>query len=61
MRKVIFASSAINDLQRFKSGNQNIVFKIFEIISAIQSDPFKGIGKPEPLKGDYHGFLIERN
>jgi toxin YoeB len=60
MRKIIFATSAINDMQRFKSGNQNVVFKILELITAIQSDPFKGIGKPEPLKGDYHGAWSRR-
>jgi len=26
----------------------------------IARDPFKGIGKPEPLKGDYQGFLSRR-
>lgn len=50
----------MNDLKLFKSGNQKLVFRILEIITAIQSDPFKGIGKPEPLKGNYKGYWSRR-
>jgi len=60
MRKLIFATTAIDDIKRFKSANQHLAFKIFEIVSAIQSDPFKGIGKPEPLKGDLKGSWSRR-
>jgi len=60
MRIIIFAPSALNDLQLFKSGNQNLVFKILEIITDTQTDPFKGIGKPEPLKGNFKGFWSRR-
>ncbi len=60
MRKIIFSPSALNDLTLFKSGNQKLVFKDFEIITNIQSDPFKGIGKPEPLKGNYKGLWSRR-
>ncbi len=36
MKKIVFSPSAINDFKHFKSGNQNLVFKIFEIITDIQ-------------------------
>jgi toxin YoeB len=60
MRKITFSPSALKDLTLFKSGNQKLVFKIFEIISDIQNDPFKGVGKPEPLKGNFKGFWSRR-
>ena len=60
MRKVIFSPSALSDLKLFRSGNQKLVFKILEVITDIQSEPFKGIGKPEPLKGNYKGFWSRR-
>jgi len=60
MRKILFSPSAIEDLQLFRSGNTKLVFKIFEIISDIQTDPFKGMGKPEPLKGNFKGFWSRR-
>lgn len=60
MRKVVFSPSALNDLKLFKSGNPKLVFRILEIITDIQSDPFKGIGKPEPLKENFKGFWSRR-
>lgn len=60
MRKIIFSPSVLNDLKYFKTGNQKLVFRIFDSITDIQSDPFSGIGKPEPLKGNYQGFWSRR-
>lgn len=34
--------------------------RINELIRAIQRDPFKGIGKPEPLRGNWTGFWSRR-
>ena len=60
MRQIQFSPDAINDFKFFKSGNQNLAFRIFELITAIQTDPFQGIGKPESLKGNYAGFWSRR-
>ena len=60
MRKVLFSQSALNNLQLFKNGNQKLAFKVFELISDIQKTPFSGIGKPEPLKGNFSGFWSRR-
>jgi len=60
MRKIQFSSYAINDLKKFKSVDQKLAFKVFELISDIQNNPFKGLGKPEPLKGNYSGFWSRR-
>lgn len=34
--------------------------RINELIQAIQREPFKGIGKPEPLRGNWTGFWSRR-
>ena len=60
MRKIQFSSYTINDLKKFKSVDQKLAFKVFELISDIQNNPFKGLGKPEPLKGNYSGFWSRR-
>lgn len=60
MRKVQFSPDSINQLQLFKSGNQKLAFKVFELLSDIQSNPFQGIGKPEPLKGNLSGLWWRR-
>ncbi|MBK6881989.1 MAG: Txe/YoeB family addiction module toxin [Flavobacteriales bacterium] len=36
------------------------VERIKELINAIKQDPFKGMGKPEPLKYDLKGFWSRR-
>jgi toxin YoeB len=60
MRSIQFSPGAIENLKLFKSGNQNLAFKVFELISDIQSNPFQGIVKPEALKGNYSGFWSRR-
>jgi toxin YoeB len=34
--------------------------RITRLIREIQRDPFNGIGKPEPLKGDLSGYWSRR-
>ena len=36
------------------------VEKINDLIKAAQRDPFKGIGKPEPLKNELRGYWSRR-
>lgn len=49
--EVIFSPRAVEDLKFWKrSGNKVIQRKIQELITAIQEDPFSGIGKPRPFK-----------
>lgn len=60
MREVKFSQTALDEMKRFKSGNQQLVFKILDLISDIQNTPFNGMGKPEPLKGNYKGYWSRR-
>ena len=60
MRKIIFSPTALAELSLFKSGNQKLVFKIIELINDIQKNPFQGLGKPEPLVGNYRGYWSRR-
>ncbi len=60
MRKIIFSMESIQDIHKFKYGNQNLVFKIFELIEDIQKNSFSGKGKPEPLKENLQGCWSRR-
>ena len=40
--------------------DQDVLNKIKELIKNIRNDPFKGIGKPEPLKFGLKGFWSRR-
>ena len=39
---------------------RKMAIRITRLISEIQRDPFAGIGKPEPLKGDLSGYWSRR-
>jgi len=54
------SQNAIDDLLAFKSGNQNLVIKVMELIKDILRSPFDGLGKPEPLKHEYQGCWSRR-
>lgn len=60
MRKIEFAPQAIEDLKKYKQNNKNLAFKVFDLISDIHQNAFTGIGKPEPLKGNYQGKWSRR-
>ncbi|OKS87846.1 Txe/YoeB family addiction module toxin [Mucilaginibacter polytrichastri] len=54
--EVVFAPKAVVHLQYWKqTGNKSIQKKIQQLITAIQENPFEGIGKPEPLKHELSG------
>lgn len=56
-----FSKQADADFDFFKkTGNQQIIKKIKELLEAIKSDPFKGIGQPEPLKHKLSGVWSRR-
>lgn len=55
-----FTKHAWEDFCYWTSTDMEIVLKIKELLKAIQQDPFKGIGKPEPLKHGLKGFWSRR-
>jgi len=59
--EIIFSPNALEDLDYWKKKhNDKIVERIRELIQSIQTDPFKGIGKPEPLRHNYSGMWSRR-
>ncbi len=60
MRKVIWEKDAIEELNDWENENLRIFRKIGDLILDIQSNPFQGIGKPEPLKHNLKGCWSRR-
>jgi len=60
VKKIVFSPTALSELHLYKAGNQKLVFKIFELISDIQKNPFTGLGKPEPLRENLRGYWSRR-
>ncbi|MCX8522523.1 Txe/YoeB family addiction module toxin [Chryseobacterium formosus] len=59
--EIIFSDKAKNDLLFWqKSGNKIILKKISQLIRSIQTNPYEGIGKPEPLKYNLSGTWSRR-
>lgn len=49
-RKAVFQPEFIEDLRYWVETDRKLAIRAFDLIEATLSDPFDGIGKPEPLK-----------
>ena len=59
--KLIFSDNAWEDYLWWQaSGNEKGLERVNELLKAARRMPFKGIGKPEPLKGDLRGWWSRR-
>ena len=52
---ISFEESAFADYLQWAKDDKKIFAKINRLITETARDPFKGIGKPEPLKGNLAG------
>ncbi|MEO1257231.1 MAG: Txe/YoeB family addiction module toxin [Bacteroidota bacterium] len=55
-----FTKNAWEDFEYWIENNPDHVEKIKELLKSIKENPFKGIGKPEPLKHGLKGFWSRR-
>ncbi len=60
MRKLILEKNAIEDFEFWAKNDLKILKRVAELFLAIIKDPFQGIGKPEPLKGELKGYWSRR-
>jgi len=60
MPKIQFEQQAFHQFLEWQDLDKGLHIKIRELIRDISRDPFKGIGKPEPLKGDLKGYWSRR-
>lgn len=57
---VSFSPNGWEDYQHWKTSDAAISARIDELIKDCLRSPFRGIGKPEGLVGDYSGFWSRR-
>lgn len=60
MKPLQFESTAYLDYVEWAKTNDDIFNKINALIVDIDRNLFKGLGKPEPLKGNYKGYWSRR-
>jgi toxin YoeB len=49
-REAVFHPEFIEDLRYWIQVDRRVALRAMDIVAAVIADPFKGIGKPEPLK-----------
>jgi len=59
-RDAVFHPEFIEDLKYWVETDRQIALRAFSLIEGILQDPFRGIGKPEPLKYLAAGVLSRR-
>ena len=58
--KLVFSRHAWEDYLYWQNADRPIVRRINALIENIRRSPFKGIGKPEPLKNRLAGYWSRR-
>ena len=49
-KEAVFHLEFREDLKYWIKNDRKVVLRAFDLIDAVLRDPFRGIGKPEPLK-----------
>jgi toxin YoeB len=57
---IAFTVTGWEDYEYWQQNDQDNVEKINKLIKEIQRDPFRGTGKPEPLRGNLGGYWSRR-
>ena len=58
--KIVFSENSWEDYLSWQIEDKKMLKKINELIKDIQRTPYRGIGKPEPLKFDLTGLWSRR-
>ncbi len=58
--KLIWDEEAWDDYVAWQSEDKKTLKRINKLIKDIQSTPYSGLGKPEPLKHDLSGYWSRR-
>ena len=58
--KISFTPIAWEDYLHWQSTDRDVLSKVNELLKDTMRQPFSGLGKPEPLKGDLAGFWSRR-
>ncbi|MEQ8713767.1 MAG: Txe/YoeB family addiction module toxin [Cyclobacteriaceae bacterium] len=57
---ILFSKTAWAQYLDWQEEDEKIILRIHELLKAISRDPFKGIGKPEPLRQSLKGYWSRR-
>lgn len=60
MKRILFEQDASEQFYEWEHKDKKIFNKIVELLDDVRQNPFKGIGKPEPLKYHFKGCWSRR-
>ncbi|MFQ5615865.1 MAG: Txe/YoeB family addiction module toxin [Anaerolineales bacterium] len=60
MRNLEFDAEAFEDLGWWVRHDRKTALRIFKLIEAARRDPYRGLGKPEPLRHQFSGAWSRR-
>ncbi len=60
MSSIQFAENGFADYLYWQKQDRKVLKRINQLIKDIERNPFDGIGKPEPLKGNLSGWWSRR-
>lgn len=55
-----FSKNALEDLIFLKRNHPLLAKKVGDLLDDIENDPYRGIGKPEPLRNELAGYWSRR-
>ena len=58
--KIVLSPDALAAVQYFKKHEPKIAARIKQLVKNISSEPYTGLGKPEPLKHALSGYWSRR-
>lgn len=58
--QIAFTDHAWADYTYWQASDTDTLEKINDLIREIKREPFKGVGKPEPIKGNLGGYWSRR-
>jgi toxin YoeB len=60
MKSLLLEKNAVEDFEYWSKTDLKMLKRIAELLLAVIRNPFDGIGKPEPLKGNLKGYWSRR-
>jgi len=60
VRNIAFHANAFKELRAWAESDKKLHLKILDLLDDIARSPFTGLGKPEPLKGEWQGYWSRR-
>ena len=57
---ISFTSNGWEDLEYWIDNDPDTVTRVKDLIQSMRQDPFRGLGKPEPLRYDLKGYWSRR-